>query len=540
MTDLDDVIREGLGQLAATRTPTDGLAAQGIRARVARRSRTRHVLGAAVPLVATGAFATIALWPSDDGADTVVVTDPEPTVTTTTVRDDIDTDATSWDVPGIETLDPGPLSARMTPAVLWTDEGILVWGGRTESGNFPFEETTSFADGALYDPGADTWTSIAEAPFPSSLGAAAEAVLVADGRVVAFGDDTAGVWDPSSDTWRELGPIPGPLSDPIWTGEWIVATVRDGYYASTARWIRVDPTTGETTDLPAPPIALERAEVVWTGQEVIAVGKPEGIPFPTAAEGVAYDPTSERWRQLPRAPIEVQAPTITWDGDEVLLVDHSMASAIYDPATNEWRAIAAMPAIFFEGGVTSTSAGGYSLIANRMVVRLPSGAWVPVAEDPTLPLFADGMAAGPDGRVYRFGPIYEEGVELGTLESGFQRIDLPTVAEGRSLSLGHRFDLPEDVELISAVGDATLGNGISSRLLVAGEDCEVEFDAGTTALSRAGTVMVDPVDGSEEWTAFTNSERTSFALGGLDLTCESPETTLYLARHVRWTHPPEG
>ena len=55
----------------------------------------------------------------------------------------------------------GAPSARFQHALVWTGSGMIVWGG-TFSTTVP-----AFGDGAIYDPGTDTWTSIPNAGAPS-------------------------------------------------------------------------------------------------------------------------------------------------------------------------------------------------------------------------------------------------------------------------------------------------------------------------------------------------------------------------------------
>ena len=59
------------------------------------------------------------------------------------------------------TLPPAPITARSQAAGVWTGHDLLVWGGSTS--------TTSYADGASYDPAQRTWTRLPAAPHRRSL-----------------------------------------------------------------------------------------------------------------------------------------------------------------------------------------------------------------------------------------------------------------------------------------------------------------------------------------------------------------------------------
>src|SRR5690348_1640811 len=53
-------------------------------------------------------------------------------------------------------LPPAPISARANPAVAWTGQQLLVWGGEAPSAR----DDTVYGDGAAYDPSTKTWTTL--------------------------------------------------------------------------------------------------------------------------------------------------------------------------------------------------------------------------------------------------------------------------------------------------------------------------------------------------------------------------------------------
>lgn len=71
-------------------------------------------------------------------------------------------------------LDPGPLSPRRDPDLIWTGEEMVVWGGRTD-------ESNRLIDGAAFNPDTNTWRILAESPLPA--GTQSRAVW-ADGEMV--------------------------------------------------------------------------------------------------------------------------------------------------------------------------------------------------------------------------------------------------------------------------------------------------------------------------------------------------------------------
>jgi hypothetical protein len=108
------------------------------------------------------------------------------------------------------TIAPSPLS-NGTP-VAWTGNEMIVWGSST--------------DGAAYDPEADTWRTLPDAPFSSSDAAA---VWTGNEVVVLGGFDypvNAAAYDPATDEWRSLVDPEGYLvAGPVWTGTSVLAVL---------------------------------------------------------------------------------------------------------------------------------------------------------------------------------------------------------------------------------------------------------------------------------------------------------------------------
>lgn len=119
---------------------------------------------------------------------------------------------------------PAPIKERQEAAVLWTGERLFIWGGYDTDPGLKLEFTTYSAEGVLYDPATDSWSTIA----PSPLEPRTPAVAAWTGReVMLFGgwrydvpglsqaEQTAGIpgrrrlqdaaaYDPSSNTWRTV------------------------------------------------------------------------------------------------------------------------------------------------------------------------------------------------------------------------------------------------------------------------------------------------------------------------------------------------
>jgi N-acetylneuraminic acid mutarotase len=121
---------------------------------------------------------------------------------------------------------PSPLNGRVECTAVWTSRHMLVWGGtqRNEIGD-------QLADGAAYDPAADTWTVLPRSPLHGRYGHTA--VWTGSSMIVWGGADTAGgdapphvlgdgaSLDPATGAWSPLPPSPlGPRYHhaATWTG----------------------------------------------------------------------------------------------------------------------------------------------------------------------------------------------------------------------------------------------------------------------------------------------------------------------------------
>jgi len=64
------------------------------------------------------------------------------------------------------TIPPGPLDPRNEHAGLWTDQGMIIWGGHVRTSGSSWRQ---YADGAIYDSATETWTLIDPAPATGTI-----------------------------------------------------------------------------------------------------------------------------------------------------------------------------------------------------------------------------------------------------------------------------------------------------------------------------------------------------------------------------------
>ncbi|KOX12480.1 hypothetical protein [Nocardiopsis sp. NRRL B-16309] len=105
----------------------------------------------------------------------------------------------SWEI-----IQEAPIQGREGHSVVWTGDEVIVWGGRAGD---------ELADGAAYDPHADTWRTIATpSGFTSRYGHTAvwtgEEMLVTQGRNAAGAESDGMLYSPDSDTWRAAAAAP--------------------------------------------------------------------------------------------------------------------------------------------------------------------------------------------------------------------------------------------------------------------------------------------------------------------------------------------
>jgi hypothetical protein len=201
-------------------------------------------------------------------------------------------------------LAEAPLSPRIGHSAVWTGQELLIWGGGPPGGR-------PKADGAAYDPAADQWRRLPPAPLARRSRHAA----------VWTGTDML--------VWGGVQPGRGGRSE--------VALADGAAYRPTTRTWR-----------PIPPAPLAGDTAVWSGTELLVLGRAERGPGPRLG-GAAWDPRGGRWRRLAVSPLPVG------NEFEVLLVDGNLAAftyvdserachgGLYDLASGTWRMLRACP-----------------------------------------------------------------------------------------------------------------------------------------------------------------------------------------------------
>lgn len=195
---------------------------------------------------------------------------------------------------------------------VWTGSAMLVWGGERQD----YVDDMVFGDGGIYSPASDSWTVLppTDAPSPRTLAAA--------------------VWSGNEMlVWGGRSTVHYPFNGSGWLG--------DGK--------RFNPATGlwNTISASGAPSARGRHSAIWTGTEMLVFGGYGASG--ESADAAAYNPATDTWRPLPtaNAPSGRVFHSTIWSGTEMLVWGGSAPStglirddgAIYNPTTDEWRAI---------------------------------------------------------------------------------------------------------------------------------------------------------------------------------------------------------
>jgi N-acetylneuraminic acid mutarotase len=231
---------------------------------------------------------------------------------------------------------------------VWTGTQMIVWGGYAIS----VTENVAYGSGALYDPMADTWTSMSPAPGAKSAYINNSAVWTGTQMLVwggeqlvpgTFSDATPApsglAYDPGSDTWTAL-PTDGQPSSrathvAVWTGTEMLIWGGAPFVGDAVGNVDAthplsdgaayNPVTRTWRPLQAPATGLVGAASVWTGTEMLVWGGYAeyscGEDCPGSNLGYRYNPVSDRWQYITsvNAPSPRTGMGAAWTGQSLII-----------------------------------------------------------------------------------------------------------------------------------------------------------------------------------------------------------------------------
>lgn len=240
------------------------------------------------------------------------------------------------------------------PALLLTDAGLINLhpenGGNDVAGELwaiGSEETEPFAPSGM------VWRA-----FPSVAWTGTE-VIIAGGSNGPGVAPLAVAYNPSTDAWRELPGPPGveaglsanEVTDGVWTGTELVSwNSRLAFDPSDESWRTISPSPLSERSWAAV-AATDKEIFVWGGCSPRSDGQcDEVLGGDELTDGALYDPATDTWKPIAASPLGPgDHPTAVWTGTEVIVnvpaaVDPDTPNlAAYDPSTDTWRVLPDSP-----------------------------------------------------------------------------------------------------------------------------------------------------------------------------------------------------
>jgi len=246
------------------------------------------------------------------------------------------------------------------PVSVWTGKQVIVFGRVSVEFGTPEGGRTYVA--AAYDPASNAWHRLPSPP-KSVDGVYGYAAVWTGKEMLVWGQGIGAAFDPATDRWRLLpdSPMDG-AGLVVWTGREMIGWGGGCCGDAWSNGAAYNPATNTWRTLaPSPLHGAQHPVGGWTGRElVILVGgnNPDsGRPWPASlARAAAYNPATDTWRRIAEPPATRDDATAVGDGHDLLLVGGYSRYApspppwklartlfAYDPATDRWRRLAALP-----------------------------------------------------------------------------------------------------------------------------------------------------------------------------------------------------
>lgn len=402
MTDLEQELRTRL-RVAVDQTSAPDLMPD-VSARVVRlrRRATAARAGGALTLAVILLAGVLAVGRAGRDLETAAPTDPDAAV---------------------QALPAAPIAARFQHAAVWTGTEVVVWGGCGDDGD-------ARSDGAAYDPATRAWRKLAASPLearcaPLAVWTGSEMVVVGGGGESPAAETTGAAYDPVADTWRPIARLTAGFANSsvataVWTGTEVVVAglaTPDDQDGSTTLAFAYTPGTDTWRRIPDAPAALplfgDAVGAAESGIYIVGTVGGSGKTQPVWQVLALYpnSATGGGWRTVPAPPIAVRGnPVVAWTGTELVVAGGQSAGstwltdgAVYDPRTNQWRALPAAPA-----GFAGASRSAEPVVGAKLVV-LSTETGAPLVFDTAGGTWATGPSLGwpAERREREVGPVSE-------------------------------------------------------------------------------------------------------------------------------------
>jgi hypothetical protein len=181
--------------------------------------------------------------------------------------------------------------------------------------------------------------------------------------------------------WSRLTPPPGSETNwdlAVWTGKYVFAWgstescctggPSNPNLGSSEHATAFDPATGIWRRMPPAPVSINIESTIWTGSVVLVWGSTPpsgpGVAEVTPNVLLSFNPTSWRWRRLSSPTLKQRSEAdVAWTGRTLIVFGGNGPSrtlldgAAYDPATNRWTPLPALPRVTVPAGSTAEPVG---------------------------------------------------------------------------------------------------------------------------------------------------------------------------------------
>ncbi|CAN5455996.1 hypothetical protein BH23ACT9_BH23ACT9_09190 [soil metagenome] len=391
-----------------------------------------------------------------------------------------------------------PLGIAAPVLLEWTGDALLLMAVGVNG-----LEGAGELRGALYNPDADTWTTIAPTRLPGHLGGA-NAVWTGDRAIVWGGTETAFVacalecpepvpanaeaaaYDPASDGWTELPDAPEAVREPaqpLWAGDRALVVGREFEGGAVTAYQPDDGTAEPIGHVIGGEEARERPLLAtrWTGEALLSL----------AGQQQRYD------EEFLGTEVPTDTPVLTGqllelDGTATDLPDIAVGTATGQSVV--WTSTS----LVVWGGRQQAGAPRTTPAERaRGAILVPRGGDTPPAPAPAADFtVTTGQAEGPDGvRV--------------TLDSGTPDDPAAMLAHGGTLPLTITVEAPAGAA-ITGIGSILTAEEASGRLVILPEGCEAIIEQPQRGLQA-------DCDGAGDTTSGTFSEPAPVPAGGLQI-----------------------
>lgn len=321
-----------------------------------------------------------------------------------------------------------PLSPRWEAFGIWVDGRYLVFSGHSDFLCPPGADCKIpqwLTDGALYDPDADAWTTIA--PMPAAVHLGSPVALGSSVYLLSWG--TGGTpptllrYDTLANAWTSRA-VPGGLNGALVATDSRVVILSDtDEFGAVADQV-YDPETGEFSALPEDPLGPSfNRSAVWTGDQLLLsahdlVDNP-GSEEPSLMRLAALDADLATWHEIGTSQIlgvgsaGVSASgRVVWtalgsaDGGEINNWGRFYPfGGIFDPGTDTWTDLPTPPAEGPLPGEAMVAAGRVEV--GGQLLDPVALTWAKVPALPTPNTAGAAMIGGPSGVLVWGGGDYD-------------------------------------------------------------------------------------------------------------------------------------